>query len=202
MSLIRLNSLALLATLATTPAARCAEEPPPTIIDSTKLEMWSNVEGTETRAIFTGNVTVTGNEMKLTCDRLDITADRIGDKSATIGTIDKFRALIATGKVNIIQGDREASCGRAEIYPRQDKIILTEKPVVIDHANGSVATGDPLIMFRGERRVQGGGIEPVHITLPAMKNLGFDKNQPAPKPENSPAPTAPAPAPATPSPAK
>lgn len=184
MKRLRLPLLALFAAFsATTPALR-AEEPPPTIITSTKLEMWSNPEGTETQAIFTGNVTVTGNEMKLTCDRLDIIAERIGDKTATIGTLDKFRTLIATGKVNIIQGDREANCGRAEVYPRQDKIILTEKPVVIDHSNESVATGDVIEMYRGQRRVTGSN---VHITLPSMKNLGFDKNQPAPKPETAPA---------------
>jgi lipopolysaccharide export system protein LptA len=193
MSLLRLTSLALLAALAVSPSARCAEEPPPTVITSTKLEMWSNLDGSETQAIFTGNVTVTGNEIKLTCDRLDIKAERIGDKTATIGTLDKFRALIATGKVNIVQGEREANCGRAEVYPREDKIILTEKPVVIDHGNGSIATGDLIEMYRLQRRVTGNN---VHITLPAIKDLSYDKNQSAPKPETTPTAPAPAPSPA------
>jgi len=184
MKRLRLPLFTLLAAFAAATPALRAEDPPPTVITSTKLEMWSNPDGTETQAIFTGNVTVTGNEMKLTCDRLDILAERIGDKTATIGNLDKFRALIATGKVNIVQGDREANCGRAEVYPRQDKIVLTEKPVVIDHSNGSIATGDTIEMYRGQRRVTGSN---VHITLPAMKNLGFDKNQPAPKPEPTPA---------------
>ncbi len=193
MSLLRLTSLALLAALAASPSARGAEEPPPTVITSTKLEMWSNLDGSETQAIFTGNVTVTGNEIKLTCDRLDIKAERIGDKTATIGTLDKFRALIATGKVNIVQGEREANCGRAEVYPREDKIILTEKPVVIDHGNGSVATGDLIEMYRLQRRVTGNN---VHITLPAIKDLSYDKNQSAPKPETTPTAPAPVPSPA------
>ena len=155
--------------------------------------MWSNPDSTETHAIFTGNVTVTGNQIKLTCDRLEILAERIGDKTATIGTIDKFKFLIATGKVNIVQGDREANCGRAEVYPREDKIVLTEKPVVIDHKAGTVATGDIIEMLRGQRRVSSSN---VRVTFPAIKDLSFDKNAPLPKPEAAPAANTPAPSPA------
>jgi len=185
MRLHRLPSFALLATLAlVAPTVRAADEPPPTEITSTSLEMWSTPDGSETHAIFTGNVTVTGNEIRLTCDRLDILAGRIGDKTATVGKLDKFKSLIATGKVNIVQGDREASCGRAEVYPREEKIVLTEKPVVIDHSGPTVATGDVIEMLRGQRRVTGTNI---HITLPALKNLSYDKNMPAPKPDDAPA---------------
>jgi lipopolysaccharide export system protein LptA len=193
MTLLRLPAFTFLASLAfATPVLR-AQEPPPTEITSQSLEMWSTPDSSETHAIFTGNVTVTGNEIKLTCDRLEILAERIGDKTATIGTIDKFKFLIATGKVNIVQGDREANCGRAEVYPREDKIVLTDKPVVIDHDNGTVATGDVIEMLRGQRRVTSSN---VHVTFPAIKNLGYDKNAPAPKPDVSPAPTTPAPSPA------
>ena len=183
---LRLPSLAFLATLALAAPALRAEEPPPTEITSTKLEMWSNPDSTETHAIFTGN------EIKLTCDRLEIFAERIGDKSATIGTIDKFKFLIATGKVNIVQGDREANCGRAEVYPREDKIILSDKPVVIDHGANTVATGDPIEMYRGQRRVSSSN---VHVTFPSIKNLSYDKNAPLPKPEAAPAASTPAPVP-------
>jgi len=188
----RLPSLAFLAALAFTAAPLHAEEPPPTEITSTKLEMWSNPDSTETHAIFTGNVTVTGNEIKLTCDRLEIFAERVGDKSATIGNIDKFKFLIATGKVNIVQGDREANCGRAEVYPREDKIILSDKPVVIDHAANTVATGDPIEMYRGQRRVSSAN---VHVTFPPIKNLSYDKNSPLPKPDAPTAAPVPAPVP-------
>ncbi len=194
MNRFRLPSFAFLAALAlAAPHLRAADEPPPTEITSTKLEMWTNPESTETHAIFTGNVTVTGNEIKLTCDRLEIRAERIGDKTATIGTIDKFKFLIATGKVNIVQADREANCGRAEVYPREDKILLMEKPVVIDHANGTVATGDIIEMHRGERRVRTSN---VHITFPAIKSLGYDKNAPKAETPATDNPATPAPAPA------
>ena len=151
-----------------------------TEIRSDGMEMWST--DTETRGTFSGNVIVTGNDLKLTCDRLEITATRIGEKTATIGTLEKFKYLLASGKVRIVQGDREATCGRAEVFPREDKIILTEKPMVVDHGSEATYVGNQLRLFRGQRRVEG---DDVQITLPPIKDLGFDKNEPAPKPEDN-----------------
>lgn len=168
----------------------------PTEITAQKLEMWSNETGTEEHAIFTGNVTVTGTDMKLTCDRLDVLAERLGDKKATIGAYEKFKSLIAVGKVHIVQGEREAHCGRAEVYPRDDKIILYEKPVVIDNSGPWTTTGDYLELQRGQRRVTGSNVK---ITGPAIKNLSYDKD--SPPPSLTPPATTPPPAPAVPAPA-
>ena len=155
-----------------------APPPPPTVIESQSLDMHSSAD--ETVSIFTGNVVVTGNDLRITCDRLEVVSVRIGDKADTIGQQDKFKSLLAIGHVHIVQGDREASCGRAQVLPRDDKVILTENPVVIDHGNNTVATGEPLVLLRGERRVTG---QNVHITLPALKDLGFGKNAPLPEPD-------------------
>jgi lipopolysaccharide export system protein LptA len=76
-----------------------------------------------------------------------------------------------------VQGLREATCGRAEVLPRDDRITLTENPAVTDHGNGTVCTGDKLVLLKGQRRVLG---DHVHITAPPIKDLGFDKNQPPP----------------------
>ncbi|OAM87019.1 hypothetical protein AW736_25310 [Termitidicoccus mucosus] len=140
--------------------------------------MWTTSEGI-THAILTGSVKAAATNMRLTCDRLELTATNIGDKTATIGNFEKLQRLLAIGSVNIVQGEREATCGRAELLPREDKVILTENPVVIDHANGSRATGDPVILRRGERRVEG---KNVRITFPPIRDLGFDKDQPPPAP--------------------
>jgi lipopolysaccharide export system protein LptA len=162
------------------PAAARSDEPPNTVIVSQSLDMHST--DTETISVFTGNVVVTGNDMRITCDRLDVVSIRNNDKTDTIGKQENFKSLIATGHVHMVQRDREASCGRAEVRPREDKVILTENPVVIDHGNNTVATGEPLVLLRGERRVLGTN---VRITLPAIKDLGFDKNAPPPTPETS-----------------
>ena len=192
----------LLACLSIFPASfslRGDEVPLPTDITSTSLEMWST--DTETFAHFTGNVVATGTNMRITCDKLEVTAAGQNEKSATVGKLDKFKYLLATGRVRIIQGDREANCGRAELFPREERVVSTERPVVIDHGNSSVAMGDKLTLLRGQRRVMGDNVK---ISFPPMKDLGFDKNTPAPRPE-TPAPetesakpaSPPAPAPAT-----
>jgi lipopolysaccharide export system protein LptA len=160
------------------PAAVRAAEPPNTVIVSQALDMHST--DTETISAFTGNVVVTGNDLRITCDRLDVVSTRMGDKTDTVGRQENFKSLVATGHVHIVQQDREASCGRAEVLPREDKVTLTENPVVIDHGNNTVATGEPIMLLRGERRVLGTN---VHITLPPIKDLGFDKNTPPPAPE-------------------
>lgn len=168
--------------------------PQSTEITSDAVEMWST--DTETRGVFTGNVVVTGTNLKLTSDRLEIIATNIGDKNTTLSNVEKFKYLLATGKVHIMQGDREATCGKAEVFPREEKIVLNENPMVTDHGNNSQAIGDVLELYRGQRRVQG---KKVRIILPEIKDLGFDKNAapPTPDDEKRPTPTptsAPAPA--------
>jgi lipopolysaccharide export system protein LptA len=155
----------------------------PTVITSTKMEMWST--DTETRSVFEENVVVTGNNIKITCDKLDVTATRLDDKNkdATIGTLDKFKTLVATGNVHILQGDREVTCGRAEVFPREDRVVLTEKPVVIDNSGPYVATGDRIVLLRGERRLFGDNIR---LQGPPIRDLGADKDKPMQPPVSLP----------------
>lgn len=179
--LLRVSSL--LALLAPPVALRAAEVPPvPTVITSTKMEMWST--DTETRSVFQDNVVVTGTNIKITCDKLDVTATRLDDeknKDATVGTLEKFKTLVATGNVHIIQGDREVTCGRAEVFPGEDRVVLTEQPVVIDKTGPYVATGTRLVLLKGERRIFG---ENIKMTGPPIRDQGADKD----KPMQSPAP--------------
>jgi|HubBroStandDraft_6_1064221.scaffolds.fasta_scaffold473474_2 lipopolysaccharide export system protein LptA len=170
-------ALVFMASLAV-PAAADSAGPPNTIIVSQALDMHST--DNETLSVFTGNVVVTGNDLRITCDRLDVVSVRNNDETDTIGKQENFKSLLATGHVHIVQRDREASCGRAQVLPRDNKVILTENPVVIDHSNNSVATGEPLVLLRGERRVTG---QNVRITLPAIKDLGINKNAPPPAPD-------------------
>jgi lipopolysaccharide export system protein LptA len=144
----------------------------PTVIESRQLDMRSTE--TETTSIFTGNVVVSGTNMKLSCDRLEVVALRQPDPQAAIGNIERFKSLVAVGNVRIIQGDREATCGRAVVLPGDDKITLTDQPVVTDHGVGWTWTGDELLLLRGERQVRGSN---VRIVGPPVKDLGFDKER-------------------------
>lgn len=144
----------------------------PTVIESVELDMRSSE--TETTAVFTQKVIVTGTNLQLTCDRLEVVALRDPARSGAIGEIEKFKSLVATGNVRIVQGDREALCGRAVVLPGDDKIILTENPSVTDHGVGWAWTGDELLLLRGERQVRG---KNVRIVGPPVKDLGFDKDK-------------------------
>lgn len=177
-------------------AAGTANAPPqPTVIESRSLEMRSTDK--ETIAIFDQNVVVTGTNLRLTCDHLEVVASRVGDAAATVAKLDQFKSLVATGRVRIIQGDREVTCGRAEVLPLEEKIILTESPVVIDHSGPYTERGTRIILLRGERRVI---VENSVFQGPPIIDLGFDRKEPPPggKPAGDGAPagtTAPTPAP-------
>ncbi len=171
--------LCLLACWVAIPLRAQTAESQNTVIESEQFDWRSSDK--ETTSVFTGRVVVTGTNLKLTCDRLEIIATRKGDPAATIGKIDSFKSLVATGNVRIIQGDREAACGRAEVLPGDDKIILTGQPVVVDHAVNWTWTGDELEMLRGERQIRG---KNARFTGPPIKDLGIDKvKSPAPATE-------------------
>lgn len=139
----------------------------PTELRSEKLEMTSTDD--ETRAICTGSVLLTGENLRITCDRLEIVASRIGDKAAVVATLERFKYLLATGHVRIVQGDREATCGRAEVLPREEKLILTEDPIVADHSNDFVAAGKKITLLRGQREVL---VEFPKLSGPPIRDLG------------------------------
>lgn len=151
-----------------------AQAPQPTELRSEKLEMTSTDE--ETRAVATGSVVLTGTNLRITCDRLEIVATRIGEKDATVGTLEKFKYLLATGRVKIIQDDREATCGRAEVFPREEKVVLTEDPVIVDKSTDFVAAGERITLLRGKREVL---VDLPKFTGPPIKDLGGNaKDQP------------------------
>ena len=151
---------------------------------------------------FRNGVTVTATNMTMTCDQLEVVARRSGDPNATFGKQENFKSLIATGKVHIVQSDREATCERAEVFPGDDKVILTGDPKVRSIDGQYQAAGPKMVLHRGERRAQiisEAGERP-RISLPALKDLGYEKEkekkkgpaQPAsPPPGTTPEPTAP-----------
>ncbi len=83
--------------------------------------------------------------------------------------------------MRIVQGDREATCGRAEVFPNEDRIVLSENPVVRSFDDEYVASGPRLLLYRGQRRavIEGNNEERARITLPAMKDLGFEDQKEA-----------------------
>jgi len=157
-------------------------------VEETTTVITSDGEGTmvstdtETTITFRDHVVVTGTDLRLTCDYLEVVVLRTGDKTATIGKLDKFRSLLATGNVHMVQGAREAACGRAEVIPGQDRVILTENPVVVDHDQNTRISGEKITLLRGQRRVL---VEKPTLVGPPVKDLGpleKEKKNPEPPP--------------------
>jgi lipopolysaccharide export system protein LptA len=178
-----MRPLTLLATalaLAVPGAVRAADPvPQDTTVDSVSAESVST--DTETTTVFHDQVVAVGNDLRLTCDYLKVIATRIGDKTATLGKYGKFRYMLATGNVRIVQGDRVATCGRAEVFPNEDRVVLTDNPIVRIDSEGYKASGPRMILYRGQRRavIEGTPGQHVHISLPAIKDLGFPSDKPA-----------------------
>ena len=124
---------------------------------------------TETRAICTGNVKMTGTNLEIVCDRLEVIAARDYDTNAALGELKGFKYLLATGNVRLRQGNREATCGRAEVLPLEDRLVLRENPVLIDRATDYVARAEEMILLRGEQRVQ---MKNPVLSGPAIPDLG------------------------------
>ena len=138
---------------------------------------------TETTTVFHDEVVATGNDITLYCDYLKVITTGINNKGETIAKHDKFKYMLATGHVRIIQGDRVATCGRAEVFPGEDRIVLTENPVIEIASEHYRASGAKAILYRGQRRavIESAPEERVHVTLPAIKDLGFP-TEPTPTP--------------------
>ena len=173
MKLFRLFSACTSATLIASFAPAQSVEPKNTVITSDGPgEMVSNEKQTETTITFKDNVVVTGTNMKLNCDYLEVVVLRGGDPTATIAKLEKFRSMLATGNVRLVQGDREAACGRAQILPGEEKVVLSENPVVVDHEQNTRFAGETITLLKGQHRVK---IDKPILTAPPLKDLGVDK---------------------------
>lgn len=170
-----------------------------TIVTADRLEMKNT--GVESHLVFIGNVQLVGTNLTVTCDRVEIYAEQIPDvrepgKKATIGKIGALTRILAIGRVKVSQEGRTATAGRAEVMPIEDKIVLTEAPVVVDSETQVTVSGTRMTFFRGDRY---GQIENPQVVGPALPNLGFPRDQ-KPAAEATPA-TTPVPAPAAAAPA-
>jgi lipopolysaccharide export system protein LptA len=177
--------LAAVIAMAAVPASRAAEAPKDTTIDCNGLAESVSTDA-ETSTEFHDNVVAVGNDLVLHCDYLKVIATRIGEKAATLGKYGKFKYMLATGHVKIVQGDRVATCGRAEVFPNEDRVVLTEQPVVSIPSEGYTATAPRMVLYRGQRRavLEGTPGQPSHISLPPIKDLGFPAQKAGDKPSN------------------
>jgi lipopolysaccharide export system protein LptA len=192
-----LTLLAAAAALALAAPARATDAPPSTTVECSGIAESVSTD-IETTTTFHDQVVATGNDITLYCDYLKVVTTGIGDKPSapstpgTLGKHDKFKYLLATGNVRILQGDRVATCGHAEVFPGEDRIVLTENPIVEIASEHYKATGPRMVLYRGQRRavIEATPASRAVISLPAIKDLGFPGDKPAPPAEATPTPQA------------
>ena len=161
------------------PLALLAQDANTVITSDGDAEMIS--VGNETTITFHDKVLVVGTDLKLSCDFLKVIVRRKGEATATLGHIENFLSLLATGNVVLIQGVGGAACGRAEVLPEQDRVILTENPVVVDHDQKTRIAGEKITLLKDKQQVL---VEKPSLVGPPVKDLGYDK---AKKPATPPA---------------
>lgn len=139
-----------------------------TIVTSDHLELKN--DGELAYFAFSDNVRLTGTNIEVTCDLLEIYAESKKGEEGELGGVGGLRQIVASGNVVISQEGRRATAGRAEVLPEEDKIVLTEDPVVTD-PQGTVS-GEKMTFFRGE---QNGEIVKPRVLLRALPDMGFPK---------------------------
>ncbi|MFP4357318.1 MAG: LptA/OstA family protein [Puniceicoccaceae bacterium] len=128
-------------------------EPPPgeeserTVIESERLSVIHTEQGN--RFIFSGNVRVTGSDFEAECDRMEVRTTAGRGEDDGFGAIE---VVEATGNVRVLQGGREATAGKAFIYPAENRVVLEDGPAVRD-GRGTV-TGHRMILRGAEGRIE------------------------------------------------
>jgi lipopolysaccharide export system protein LptA len=123
---------------------------------------------------YSGEVVVTQGDLTLHADRLEV---QIND-SAEGG--DRLEQIIATGNVDIAQGKRAASGGRAVFDQRRRTIVLSENAVLSEGPNR--ISGERVVVYIDEERsvVEGGDRRVQAVLYPGenLEGLGEAKGTP------------------------
>lgn len=118
-----------------------------TAIESDSLEMQGGEDRNE--FLFSGNVRVESEQLRMLTDRLLVLARREARPDATVGKIGAIESIIATGNVEIHQGGRVAYAGKAEVFPDTGLLVLSDSPRIVDE--NAVIEGWQIVLDRDNR---------------------------------------------------
>jgi hypothetical protein len=124
--------------------------------------------------------------LEITCNQIEVFTDvKDKDGNDTIGDISSINKIIATGNVRIVQDQRSATAGLAEVYPNDDFILLDEDPILYQGDITIDGTGAQLKIYRGNGRVEwvGDPNNKIRISAPPLKDLGFEEDEESIVPE-------------------
>ena len=150
-----------------------------TVITSDNLDLRTTKEGH--RFLFTGNATVEGTNLQVSCDELEILSRREVNATDPIGKVGRISFIVAKGNVHITQVGRMATANKATI-DIPTGIVTMMGSAVLEDDRGKV-TGEVIIMERGKRRaeVRGGSGNRLKVELPPLPDLRFGKNKKKPE---------------------
>lgn len=145
-----------------------------TIIQAQTLQMIENIGYNLFK--FTDTVSVNGNNLNATCERMDVVVTEQTDQS-TGRAIQTVQTVKAYENVVFKQSGRTATADTVSIMPVEGKIVLEGNPVVTDE-KGQV-TGHRITLLQGEGRAivegdQSKGTRP-RITLPEVNSLNINE---------------------------
>jgi lipopolysaccharide export system protein LptA len=129
--------------------------PPPGATVITSDELHSDQETHV--SVFTGNVVTVGTNFRMTCQEMTVNFTKDN----------KVDTIVATGDVVITQPDRITHCGHAEYFHDEDKFVLTDQPVILDHKNQ--IAGTRITIFRTtQKMIVDGGRSTVTLSNDSM----------------------------------
>ena len=152
--------ITFLFTIALLPSLNAQQETAPTPKTSVLIEYSQAVydfSGDQKRVILEGPISITTDSMTIACDHAELLSSRkveteepnTPESNTTIGTIDY---ILATGNVDIRQMGTQALAGKAEIFPKERKLVLEENPRIIDQ-NG-IVSGHRIVFLQGDRQIR------------------------------------------------
>ena len=161
----------------------CPEEPIkkdkklPTVARADYIELLA-VNEKNHRFLLEGNVSVVGNQLRLSCDKMEVKFDK--DSNSSSGDFGEISFITALGKIEFAQKGRVSYCDALRMDVSKGEVLLEgseDKPArVIDEEWGK-ASGYRIVLEKGKRRarvLRGEGGEKPSLELPALPDLGFE----------------------------
>ncbi|HEX3730688.1 MAG TPA: LptA/OstA family protein, partial [Opitutaceae bacterium] len=140
----------------------------------------SNDSGTV--CVWQGHVVLTGTGIEVQSDYLRGETAGKGDPLTGTGSYSSYKHMLATGHVRIVRGEYVATCGQAEMFPQEDRIVLTDHPVVTSPRGEQSGTTITLSKdAQGNRHVavDGAGDAKTRTEIRGLKGINLAAPKPA-----------------------
>ncbi len=180
---LALIGAALIVVGASAPAQQTADMPlQQTEIESVRLRAQN--DGDNAYIIFSEAVVLRGTNLLIECDQLEIFATRAAEGQEDFGKYGAIKEVIATGHVRITQAQRVATCEKAIVKPREERIILAGNPAV-EQPGGLITVPNPedeIVLERGNGTitVNTKGPKKLRLVGSPIRDLGFEQKEPEP----------------------